>query len=122
MLQRLPGTTPDHDAWQHATVLFDTLGAGELRNTPVNTLLYRLFHEDGVRVLDTRPLRFHCSCSRERVADVLVSLGESEAMASTPADGFAEITCEFCNRRYSFDRVDLAQLLDRKSTRLNSSH
>lgn len=110
MLQRLPGATPDLDAWQRAAALFDTLGAGELRDTPVNTLLYRLFHEDGVRVLDTRPLRFHCSCSRERVADVLVSLGESEAMASTQADGVAEITCEFCNRRYRFDRVDLAQL------------
>src|SRR3546814_20997135 len=91
MLQRLPGTTPDHDAWQHATVLFDTLGAGQLRNTPVNTLLYRLYQEDGVRVLDTRPLRLPSSCSSERVADVLVCLVASDAMASPQAEGLAEL-------------------------------
>lgn len=110
MLQRLPGTAADDDAWHRATLLFDTLHGDELRDTPVSTLLYRLFHEDGVRILDTRPLRFQCSCSRERVANVLASLGESEAMASTQADGVAEITCEFCNRQYRFDRIDLAQL------------
>lgn len=115
MLQRMPGTSPDHDAWQRASALFDTLGADELRNTPVTTLLFRLFHEDGVRLLDTRPLRFHCSCSRERVAEVLVNLGETEAMASTQANGVAEITCEFCNRQYRFDRVDLAQLFSTDS-------
>lgn len=110
MLQRLPTHTANDDAWQRATLLFDTLHSDELRDTQVTTLLYRLFHEDGVRILDTRPLRFHCSCSRERVAAVLVSLGESEAMASAQDDGIAEITCEFCNQGYRFDRVDLAQL------------
>lgn len=110
MLQRLPASTANDDAWQRATLLFDTLHSDELRDTQVTTLLYRLFHEDGVRILDTRPLRFHCSCSRERVAGVLISLGESEAMASAQDDGVAEITCEFCNRHYRFDRIDLAQL------------
>jgi molecular chaperone Hsp33 len=110
MLQRLPGTVANDDAWHRATLLFETLRSDELRDTPVSTLLYRLFHEDGVRILDTRPLRFQCSCSRERVAAVLVNLGETEAMASAQEDGVAEITCEFCNRQYRFDRVDLAQL------------
>lgn len=110
MLQRLPGTVANDDAWHRATLLFETLHSDELRDTPVSTLLYRLFHEDGVRILDTRPLRFQCSCSRERVAAVLVNLGETEAMASAQEDGVAEITCEFCNRKYRFDRVDLAQL------------
>jgi len=115
MVQRLPASTGDDDAWQRASLLFDTLHSNELRDTQASTLLYRLFHEDGVRILDARPLRFHCSCSRERVAAVLASLGESEAMASAQDDGVAEIICEFCDRHYRFDRVDLAQLFTRQS-------
>lgn len=110
MLQRLPGSELDPDGWDRACALFATLTQQELRDTPSLTLLYRLFHEDGVRVLDSRPLRFACSCSRARVGAMLVSLGQSEAMAAAAETGEAEITCEFCNARYRFDRVDLGLL------------
>lgn len=109
MLQRLPETRGDADGWDRACALFATLSAAELRETPTLALLYRLFHEDGVRVLGSQALRFACSCSRERVGAMLVSLGEHEALAAAQS-GVAEITCEFCNRRYRFDRVDLGLL------------
>lgn len=109
MLQRLPETRGDADGWNRACALFATLSAAELRETPALELLYRLFHEDGVRILGSQPLRFACSCSRERVAAMLVSLGEGEALEAAHS-GVAEITCEFCNRRYRFDRVDLGVL------------
>ena len=76
MLQKLPGDAGDDDGWVRANALLDTLAPRELLGWPVATLLHRLFHEEGVQLLDQRPLRFHCSCSRERVADVLRSLGE----------------------------------------------
>jgi molecular chaperone Hsp33 len=110
MLQRLPGSELDPDGWDRACALFATLTPEELRSTPVLTLLYRLFHEDGVRVLGSQALGFACSCSRERVGAVLVSLGQEEALAAAADTGIAEITCEFCNRRYTFDRVDLGLL------------
>jgi len=102
MLQKLPGDAGDEDGWTRASTLLDTLAPQELLEWPVSTLLHRLFHEDGVRLLDQRPLRFECSCSRQRVADVLRSIGEDEARAAA-AEGMAEIRCEFCGQRYHFD-------------------
>lgn len=109
MLQKLPGDEGDADGWQRAGMLFDTLGREELLNTPPAELLRRLFHEENVAVLDQQPLRFACSCSRERVEGMLVSLGREEAMAAAEA-GQAEIRCEFCGRSYLFTPAELASL------------
>jgi molecular chaperone Hsp33 len=74
-------------------------------------VLGRLFHEDGVEVLGERPLRFACSCSRERVASMLQSLGEEEARAAAAAaDGEARIRCEFCGEQYRFGLGEIAAL------------
>jgi molecular chaperone Hsp33 len=109
MLQQLPDSAADPDAWPRVQALFDTLGRNELRDVPADELLYRLFHEEGVRILATQPLRFQCSCSRERVAAMLRSLGRDEAFAALQGD-VAEIICEFCNQHYHFDRIDVEQL------------
>ncbi len=102
MLQKLPGDTGDDDGWNRAGALFETLTTTELLGLPVATVLHRLFHQEQVEVLGGRPLRFGCSCSRERVATMLQSLGADEARAAL-ADGKAEIHCEFCGHRYLFD-------------------
>lgn len=109
MLQKLPGDEGDDDGWVRANALLDTLAPHELLAWPAATLLHRLFHEEDVRLLDQRPLRFECSCSRERVADVLRSIGEDEARAAA-AEGVAEIRCEFCGQRYHFDADAIAAL------------
>ena len=109
LLQTLPGSEADPDAWTRVQALLDTLTPAELRNDDPATLLFRLFHEDGVRVLGEQPLQFECSCSRERVGSMLLGLGRDEAFASLQGD-VATITCEFCNRSYAFDRVDVTQL------------
>ena len=67
--------------------------------------------------MDQRPLRFDCSCSRERVADVLRSLGEDEARAAA-AEGMAEIRCEFCGQRYHFDADAIGALFAAGTTAL----
>ena len=65
---------------------------------------HRLFHEERPQLLGEKPLRFACSCSQERVEAMLVSLGESEALAAVEAgQGAASIHCEFCGREYRFD-------------------
>jgi len=102
MLQKLPGDTGDDDGWRRANALFDTLSTGEVLELPADTLLNRLFHEDSPERLGDRPLRFGCSCSRERVAAMLRSLGRDEAHAAV-IDGAARIRCEFCGQRYEFD-------------------
>jgi molecular chaperone Hsp33 len=109
MLQKLPGDSGDADGWQRTSLLFDTLTTAELLDTPADLLLHRLFHEDGVRLLGEKPLRFACSCSRERVSAVLESLGETESRAAAAENGGqVEVHCEFCGQgyRYTADDID----------------
>ena len=113
MLQRLPGSVhaqDDADAWNRVGHLLASAREDELLNLAPDALLYRLFHEENVRLHAATPLRFGCSCSRERVAAMLHSLGRAEAEAALREDGIAEVTCEFCNTQYRFDRVDLEQV------------
>ncbi|MDR3389532.1 MAG: Hsp33 family molecular chaperone HslO [Rudaea sp.] len=113
MLQQLPadsGGEVDTDAWTRVGVLLDTISPAELLTLPAEQLLLRLFHEESPRVYPSRPLAFGCRCSRERVAGMLRSLGHAEAEAAVQEDGAAEVTCEFCNTRYRFDRIDLEQI------------
>ncbi|MCJ0825744.1 Hsp33 family molecular chaperone HslO [Luteimonas sp. 50] len=109
MLQKLPGDGGDDDGWDRACALFETLSPTELLVAPATTLLQRLFQEDGVEVLGERQLRFACSCSRDRVAAMLQSLGEEEARAAAAA-GDAEIRCEFCGEQYRFGLEEIAAL------------
>lgn len=109
MLQKLPGDEGDHDGWTRAGALFDTLKADELLAVPAHELLRRLFHEEDPEILAERPLRFACSCSRERVGSMLHSLGIDEARAAL-AEGQAEIRCEFCGQRYLFDAARIEEL------------
>ncbi|WP_407352476.1 Hsp33 family molecular chaperone HslO [Luteimonas sp. R10] len=109
MLQKLPGDEGDADGWNRASALFDTLTAPELLACPTATLLQRLFHQESPQLLDRRPLRFGCSCSRERVAAVLQSLGQEEARAAL-VEGRAQVRCEFCGQGYAFDRAAIDAL------------
>lgn len=111
MLQKLPGDAGDEDGWNRAGALFDTLSAAELLEWPAATLLHRLFHEEGAELLAERPLRFGCSCSRDRVASMLQSLGREEAdAAAEAADGAARVRCEFCGEQYEFNPDEIAEL------------
>ncbi|HEY5805644.1 MAG TPA: Hsp33 family molecular chaperone HslO [Lysobacter sp.] len=111
MLQKLPGDDGDDDGWARACALFDTLSPSELLEWSTDDLLTRLFHEDGVQLLGRKPLRFACSCSRERVEAMLVSLGEAEAEAAADAaGGAANVRCEFCGHSYRFDKQEIASL------------
>lgn len=114
MLQKLPGDVGDDDGWTRASALFDTLGADELLALSPDELLHRLFHEDEPRVVGTRGLRFGCSCSRERVAAMLESLGPDEARAAV-IDGAARVRCEFCGQSYAFDPGDVDALFTRRT-------
>lgn len=117
MLQKLPGegghdAVDDEDAWPRILHLAATLGEDELLATSPEQLLYRLFHDESVRLFEPRSLAFGCSCTRERVEAVLRSLGRSEVEAALEArDGEIEVICEFCAQRYTFDRIDAEQLL-----------
>jgi len=118
LLQRvaLGGTGTDvahaeaDDAWRRIGLLAATLRPQELLETPCNELLRRLFGEDDIRLFEGTPVFFQCSCSRERVAGILQALGAEEAHSLLRERGEVEVRCEFCNRAWRFDAVDVGGL------------
>ena len=114
MLQQvaIAGGAPlgDADGWNRAEHLLATLTDAELLELPPEQVLLRLFHEEGVRLQPPQALAFGCTCSRERVGEVLRSLGREENESVLAEQGSIQITCEFCNRRYVFDEDDVAAL------------
>ena len=118
MLQRVPpeggyGVIADdvEDGWRRSMVLMSSATAGELVDpelTP-HRLLFRLFHEDGVRVYDTHPLEARCRCSRERIETILRAFPADE-IDDMAKERVTTVTCEFCSRRYTFDADELSRL------------
>lgn len=110
LLQRLPEAGATEDDWQRVTLLADTLTTTELLGQPTESLLHRLFHEERVRLFESEPLSFRCGCSRSRIESMVRLLDEAEIASLLDEQGAVEVTCEFCNRRYRFDPVDVRQL------------
>ena len=93
------------DAWTRADALFQTTGEDELIDPtlPAETLLWRLFNEDGVRVFEPLALRAFCRCSPDRIATVIESFSEEEKAEMVEEDGNIRVTCEYCSRVYAID-------------------
>jgi len=113
LLQQLPEqVTPEavlrEEQWQHACTLAETVQSEEVLELDQETLLYRLFHEDKVRLFNGEKVRFYCSCSRERCYNALLSLGEPELEKLLTEEPEVVMDCEFCNQQYEFTREDFA--------------
>ncbi len=115
LLQRLPGEADAaalDDAWRRVQLIGATLKAEELRSLSDEQILHRLFNEDDVRLYEASPVYFRCRCSRERVSGMLQGLGEAETRSIIAERGAVEVQCDFCNRAYVFDAVDVEQLFN----------
>ena len=100
---------PEDDAWVEARSLVGTVEDHELIDPAVSSerLLYRLFHERGVRVFEAQGIHEQCRCSRERVMGMIRSFSETERRDMVADDGRIGITCEFCSRRYVLDPAEV---------------
>ena len=116
MLQRVPPeggyvqiADDVEDGWRRAMILMSSATSKELVDPDISAhrLLYRLFHDEGVRVYDTHPVEARCRCSRERIERILRSLPEDD-IAEIRQDKVTTVTCEFCNTRYEFTADELA--------------
>ena len=112
LLQRMPehGVAPAEDFWDRVCLLASTIKSEELLELPERQLLNRLFNEDDLRLFDRLPVSFRCSCNRERVENMLRSLGADEIRGMVEEQGSVSVHCEFCNKGYEFDRVESAGL------------
>ncbi|MFA5663530.1 Hsp33 family molecular chaperone HslO [Castellaniella sp.] len=117
LLQRMPAQDDSHaderndaSTWTHCTTLADTLKAEELAGLPAQQWIHRLFWQEDLLTYPAQAVRWHCSCSRERVAHMLRNLGADEVNAILAETGQVQIHCNFCGKGYDFDAVDCAAL------------
>ncbi|AQX28694.1 MULTISPECIES: Hsp33 family molecular chaperone [unclassified Bartonella] len=131
LIQLLPQASPNLDApyqkntksekiktriqlenqWQEAKALTATIDSAELTDPQVSTerLLFRLFHEQGVKVFQTFSIIDHCSCSREKIKDILKSFSV-EKRTQTIENQQTSVTCEFCSTIYHFKPEELFEI------------
>src|SRR5215218_2451863 len=104
-----PHTIPEDDAWVVGRPLIETVEDIELIDPALSSeqLLYRLFHERGVRVFNSMDVRAQCSCSRESVEAMLRSFPQTDR-DDMVENGVISVTCEFCSATYMFDPADVA--------------
>lgn len=117
LLQKLPKeggidapVADDAETWNHTVMLASTLRNEELLSTDISTLMHRLFWEETIRVFEPRHPAFYCSCTREKVGNMLKMLGKPEIDSALDELGKLAIHCDFCGQHYEFDKVDCAQL------------
>ncbi|GBD42691.1 33 kDa chaperonin [bacterium HR40] len=124
VVQAMPGEgsqDPEERAehWRRVMLLLQTASEAELlsESLSIDEVLWRLFHEEGVRVFQPLPIEPGCSCDEERVREMLLRFPRHEIEAMRLEDGAIEVTCQFCSRRYRFARDDVSALQDESDAR-----
>ena len=130
LVQRIPGAGGTQmqldeaaleSAWQKADDAMSGLARGQLLEDDVEQRLVDMFGVDEVRVFSGHEVKFECRCSRERVANVLRSLGVEEVRSVIAEQGACTVTCEFCQKPYKFDAIDVEHLFDGAAPRGSDS-
>lgn len=97
--------------WDHVRALFGTIAPDELIDPAISAgdLLYRLFHEDGVRMFPETPIARYCPCTRDKLVSVLASFDAAEIGDDDPVS----MTCEYCNKLFEFPLADIEAVRER---------
>jgi molecular chaperone Hsp33 len=113
MVQQLPDPTNVYDEQlERLFMLASTLHKSELMTNSLTTLLHKLFNEDDIMVFDAESIQFACTCSREKVTNVIRSLGKDEAMGIVAEEGIIRVNCDFCNTKYIYDAPDVMLIFE----------
>ncbi|MBP6345883.1 MAG: Hsp33 family molecular chaperone HslO [Neisseriaceae bacterium] len=111
LLQKLPQEAfEDPNEWQNLEALTQTVKAEELLTLPAETVLYRLYHESPPRLFEAEDVAFACTCSQQKVSDMLLLIGGEEVGSVLNEQGSIQINCDFCHKAYVFDEADVTEL------------
>ncbi|WP_368226822.1 Hsp33 family molecular chaperone HslO [Aeromonas sp. R1-1] len=114
MLQELPAQSEDHsNDFDHLTQLTSTIKDEELFGLQAEEILYRLYHQDKVRVFDPQAVEFRCTCSRERCEGALLQIEKEEVMEMVQELGKIDMHCDYCCAQYQFNGIDVETLFSR---------
>lgn len=112
LLQLMPeqSTESREHFWEYVTTIGETIKNEELLTLDNVALLHRCYHPDDIRLFAPEPIFFRCRCTPERIENALRLAGKEEAEEILRHQPIVEVTCEFCNRHYEYDKVDIARI------------
>ena len=110
-LQELPAQESDKADWERITTLANTVTQDEMLTLDSEEMLYRLFNEEKVKLFDRELVVFECSCSQEKIVSTLLTLGREELDSILQELSSIDVDCDFCGEKYSFDEVDVKNML-----------
>lgn len=117
LLQLLPGKSikKREEFWEHAVKLGETLTEKELHHLPNTTILTRLYHQENIRIFDPSPIIFACTCNVARMKNAVRMLGKQETLEILTSNRYVTVTCEFCNKEYDFDKIDIEEIFHQEN-------
>ena len=115
LLQVLPAQETQAADFEHLSILTETIKADELLTLGAEDVLHRLYHEEEVRLYDPQDVEFKCTCSRERCADALKTLPDTEVDSIIAEEGEIDMNCDYCGNHYLFNSMDIAEIRNNAS-------
>lgn len=114
LLQLMPGQcSQDREHfWEYAVKIAETITNNELLTLDNQEVLYRLYHEENLSLFDSRQVRFNCGCDLKKIQQILLMFGEKEARQILAENGAVTVNCDFCNKLYTFDEIDISLLFN----------
>ncbi|MGR5153591.1 Hsp33 family molecular chaperone HslO [Photobacterium swingsii] len=122
LLQIMPDGQGSADDFDHLSQLTSTVKNEELFGLKAEDVLYRLYHQEEVKLFEPQPVEFHCGCSRERSASAICSVERAEVEKILAEEGKVSLHCDYCGTTYDFDSVDVAALHENASAGDNQVH
>jgi molecular chaperone Hsp33 len=118
MIQAMPSSASesslsedsDLETWNRIIHLASTTSEEEILSLEPETMLNRLFHEETVRVYPARSLEFECTCSKDKTANAIRTLGDVEALDIVKEMGHIDLDCQFCREKYAFGPEDVVEI------------
>lgn len=110
LLQEIPGKENNAEDWERIIALANTMTKHEMLTLDCQEMLYRLFNEEKVRLFDSCPVKFECSCSRKKIEKTLNLLGHEEMNAILQERETIDVDCDFCGKQYRFDKIDVENI------------
>lgn len=112
LLQELPAHDGKETDWERVEMFANTITDKELLSLDTEEVIYRLFNEESIRLFDPQPVEFKCDCSKEKVEASLLTLGLKELRLLIEERGVIDADCDFCNKHYQFDAIDIEGLFN----------
>lgn len=110
-LQELPAEENDQQDWERICTLANSITQEEILTLDSEELLVRLFNEEKLKLLDAEAIQFECGCSQKKIENTLITLGREELESILQDNKTINVECEFCGGQYSFDKIDVENLL-----------